>query len=63
MGVGGIAMRYKVYISQVWTYTTEVEAETRAEADEKAERVAADMTPANSYMQFGDQYVEVEAIK
>jgi len=56
-------MRYKVYISQVWTYTTEVEAETRAEADDKAEKVAADMTPANSYMQFGDQYVEVEAIK
>lgn len=56
-------MKYKVYISQVWTYTAEVEADSRADADEQAERIAADMTPANSPMRYGDTYVEVEEIK
>ena len=58
-----IMMKYKVYISQVWTYTKEIEAGSRAEADAEAERIAADMTPANSPMQYGDTYVEVEVIK
>ena len=56
-------MKYKVYISQVWTYTKIIEAGSRAEADAEAERIAADMTPANSPMQYGDTYVEVEVIK
>lgn len=56
-------MRYKVYISQVWTHTTEIEADGRAEADKEAERIADGMTPANSPMTYGDTYVEVEEIK
>ena len=56
-------MKYKVYISQVWSYTKVIEADSRAEADEEAERIAADMTPANSPMAYGDTYVEVEVIK
>jgi hypothetical protein len=56
-------MKYRVYISQVWSFTKEIEADSRAEADEEAERIAEGMTPANSPMQYGDTYVEVEAIK
>ena len=52
--------KYKVYISQVWTYKTEEEAESRREADELATEIASDMTPMNSHMTFGDSYVEVE---
>lgn len=56
-------MKYRVYISQVWSYTAEIEAGSRAEADEEAERIADGMTPANSPMNYGNTYVEVEAIK
>ena len=56
-------MKYKVYISQVWSYTKEIDANSRTEADEVAERIADGMTPANSPMQYGDTYVEVEEIK
>lgn len=59
----GDGMKYKVYISQVWSYTKVIEAGSRAEADEEAERIADGMTPANSPMQYGDTYVEVEEIK
>lgn len=55
--------KYKVYISEVWTYTTTIEAGSRAEADAEAERIADGMTPANSPMEYGDTYVEVEEIK
>ena len=56
-------MRYKVYISQVWTYTTEVEADSRADADALAGDIANNMTPMDSPMKFGDEYVEVEMVK
>ena len=56
-------MKYKVYISQVWSFTKEIEADNWAEADEEAERIADGTTPANSPMNYGDTYVEVEAIK
>lgn len=56
-------MKYRVYISQVWSYTKEIEVGSRAEADEEAERIAEGMTPANSPMNYGDTYVEVEVIK
>ena len=56
-------MKYKVYISQVWSYTKEIEATSRAEADILAERIAENITPANGPMTYGDTYVEVEKIK
>lgn len=61
-------MRYKVYISQVWTYSTEIEADSREEADAIAGEIANEVTPKNTSnplrrMAFGDQYVEVEPIK
>lgn len=56
-------MKFKVYISQVWNYTVVIEADSRAKADEEAERIANGMTPANSPMTYGDTYVEVEEIK
>lgn len=54
-------MKYKIYISEVLTYTSWIEADSRAEADKEAERIAEELTP--SEMEYGDTYVEVEAIK
>lgn len=58
-------MKYKVYISQVYSYTTEIEADSRAEADAIAGEIASEVTPSSIIrrMTFGDEYVEVEPIK
>lgn len=60
-------MRYKVYISQVWTYSTEIEADSREEADSIAGEIANDVTPKCNNplrrMTFGDEYVEVKPVK
>ena len=60
-------MRYKVYISQVWNYSTEIEADSREEADDIAGEIAQDISPKCNNplrrMSFGDEYVEVEAVK
>ena len=58
-------MRYKVYISQVWSYSTEIEADSREEADSIAGKIAEEVVPSSiiRQMTFGDEYVEVEPIK
>lgn len=54
-------MKYRVYISEVRAYTTEVEAASRAEADEIAENISMELSPTD--MRFGDRFVEVEPVK
>ena len=60
-------MRYKVYVSQVWSYSTVIEADSREEADGIAGEIAQDISPKCNNplrrMTFGDEYVEVEPIK
>ena len=60
-------MRYKVYISQVWSYSTEIEADSREEADAIAGEIASDISHKTNNplrrMKFGDEYIEVEPIK
>ena len=53
--------KYRVYITQVWTYGTFVEAENRRQAEELAGEIACDLMPND--MDFGDDYVEVEEVK
>lgn len=56
-------MKYKVYISQVWTYTTEIEADSKEQAQDIAEYIAEDVSPQNDNMRFGEERVEVEEMK
>ena len=68
-------MKYKVYISQVWTYSTFIEAKNREEADNIAGEIAQEITPnynnvyfengrrMTRHMVFVDEYVEVEPVK
>ena len=53
-------MRYRVYISEVRSFTTEIDANSKAEADEIAENISMELSPTG--MRFGDRYVEVERI-
>ena len=53
--------RYRVAISQVWTYDAEIEAENRQMADEIAGEMATEISP--EVMTFGDDYVEVWEVK
>ena len=55
-------MRFKVYISQVWTYTKEIEADNKEMADEIAGDIAAQIDPMKGIMRFGEDYVDVEPI-
>lgn len=56
-------MKYKVYISQVWTYTTEIEADSKEQAQDIAGYIAEDVSPQNDNMRFGEERVEVEEMK
>ena len=53
--------KYKVAITQVWTFSTEVSARNREEADIMAGEIAGDLMPED--MMFGDDYVEVWEVK
>ena len=55
-------MRYRVTISQVWTCSTEVEANSKREAEEKATLIAEDVHPGDGDMVFDDERIEVEPI-
>lgn len=56
-------MRCKVYISQVWTYTTEIEAESQEQAQGIAEYIAEDVSPQNDNMRFKSERIEVKEVK
>lgn len=58
-------MKYKVNISQVWEYSTVIEADSRKEADDIAGEIAADVSPTDNirHMSFKDEYVEVKPMK
>lgn len=56
-------MKYKVYISQVWTFTTEIDAPNKETAEEIAGDIAVEIDPMKGIMTFGQEYVEVEEVK
>lgn len=56
-------MKYRIYITQTWSFTDVIEAESLDDAMEKAGEIAADIDPITGDMTFGDDYVEVEEVR
>lgn len=54
-------MKYKIYITQIWTHSEVIHAESEDEAYEIACDIACDIEP--SKMLFGKDYIEVEEVR
>lgn len=58
-------MKFKMYMTQTWTYTTEIEASCKEEAYEIAGDIATEISPREDDvdMRFGEEYIEIEEMK
>ena len=56
-------MKYRIYITQTWSFTDVIEAGSLDDAMEKAGEIAVDIDPITGDMTFGDDYVEVEEVR
>ena len=55
-------MKYKVYIEQIWHYSTIIEADSFEQADEIAYDMCVNIDPCNTDMSFSDEHYDVQKI-